>query len=122
MLHQVALEIRFALPAWGEQSYRERKRADHLAATSEGLHVDAGLAAKWARLSRSPSNLWITTHAPIQGFAAWEFWPAALAAPPRNPPVAPGNNLRAQSKESSRMASGSTDYSRHLSPTEQRVR
>lgn len=38
-LHQAALDTRYALPAWDEQSYRAHKRADHLAAASEGLHV-----------------------------------------------------------------------------------
>lgn len=103
-LHQAALDIRYALPAWGERSYREHKRADHLAAASEGLHV-----VGWSRRELR-EDLEITVDprerdplAPVQGFAAWEPWPAGFAAERfldtlATLAVTPGHHPRAQSK------------------------
>lgn len=80
-LHQAALDTRYALPAWDDQSYRAHKRADHLAAASEGLHV-----AGWSRdemrddLEIAIDPLIQDPLAPAPGFVPWEPWPAAVAA------------------------------------------
>lgn len=80
-LHQAALDTRYALPAWDDQSYRAHKRADHLAAASEGLHV-----AGWSRdelrddLEIALDPLDHDPLSPDPGFAPWEPWPAAVAA------------------------------------------
>ena len=103
-LHQAALDIRYALPVWGERSYREHKRADHLAAASEGLHV-----VGWSRRELR-EDLEITVdpleHDPlarVEGFAAWEPWPAGFAAERfldtlETLAVTPGHHPRAHSK------------------------
>jgi hypothetical protein len=102
-LRQAALDIRYALPAWDERSYREHKRADHLAAASEGLHL-----VGWSR-SELCEDLAIAVEpldrdplAPVQGFAAWEPWPASFAAERfldtlESLADTPAHNLRAQS-------------------------
>ncbi len=80
-LHQAALDIRYALPVWDDQSYRAHKRADHLAAASEGLHV-----VGWSRdelrddLEIALEPLDHDPLSPDSGFAPWEPWPAAVAA------------------------------------------
>jgi hypothetical protein len=81
VLHQAALDIRYALPAWDDQSYRAHKRADHLAAASEGVHV-----VGWSRdelrddLEIALDPLDHDPLSPDPGFAPWEPWPAAVAA------------------------------------------
>jgi hypothetical protein len=80
-LHQAALDTRYALPPWDDQSYRAHKCADHLAAASEGLHV-VGWSRKELRddleIALDPLNH--DPVAPTPGFAPWEPWPAAVAA------------------------------------------
>ncbi len=103
-LHQAALDIRYALPAWDEQSYREHKRADHLSAASEGLHV-VGWSRRELRedLEIAVEPLDRDPLAPVQGFTAWEPWPASFAAARfletlESLGAAPGHDPRAQSK------------------------
>jgi hypothetical protein len=80
-LHQTAVDIRYRLPVWDEESYRAHKAADHLAAASEAFHV-----VGWSRASiRDDLRITIEPVAedPLTGtvgFAPWEPWPASYAA------------------------------------------
>lgn len=80
-LHQAALDTRYALPVWDDRSFRAHKRADHLAAASEGLHV-VGWSRKELRddLEIALEPLTHDPLAPTPGFAPWEPWPVAVAA------------------------------------------
>jgi hypothetical protein len=80
-LHQQAVNARYHLPAWDDESYRAHKDADHLAAASEALHV-----VGWS-MEAIRDDLEILTEPvtedplfPEGGFAAWEPWPASYAA------------------------------------------
>ena len=78
---QSALDERYRLPAWDEESYRRHKEADRLAAASEAFHVvgwpqpamreDLGICLE--PLAEDPL-------APVGGFSAWEPWPPNEAA------------------------------------------
>jgi 5'-deoxynucleotidase YfbR-like HD superfamily hydrolase len=80
-LHQAAVNARYALSAWDDQSYREHKLADHLAAASEALHV-VGWSHRELRedLEIATEPLDRDPLAPVRGFAPWEPWPATFAA------------------------------------------
>jgi len=77
---QAAVDVRYRLPPWTEQSYARHKSADRLAAASEGLHV-----AGWSR-SELVEKLGITLtplkHDPLShpGYLPWEPWPPKIAA------------------------------------------
>jgi hypothetical protein len=103
-LHQAAIDARYALPAWDDQSYREHKLADHQAAASEALHV-VGWSRRELReeleIATKPSDH--DPLAPVQGFAPWEPWPATFAAERflealQVLAVAPGGTARTHSK------------------------
>jgi 5'-deoxynucleotidase YfbR-like HD superfamily hydrolase len=77
---QAAVDVRYRLPAWTEQSYARHKAADRLAAASEGLHV-----AGWRRdelIEKLGITLAPLTHDPLShpGFLPWEPWPPKIAA------------------------------------------
>jgi hypothetical protein len=78
---QRAIAVRYSLPAWSAEDYLLHKRADHLAASSEALHV-----AGWTReeiretlgIQLSPV---IADPLPLlAGFRPWEPWPPRRAA------------------------------------------
>ncbi len=78
---RAAIAERYTLPEWRPDEYVLHKRADHLAAASEALHV-AGwerheladtLGIRLAPLQDDPLPL-------LQGLQPWEPWPARRAA------------------------------------------
>lgn len=77
---QAAVDQRYQLPPWTDDSYARHKHADRLAAASEAHNV-----VGWS-LEEMRSSLEITldplTHDPLQappGMAPWEPWPPKLA-------------------------------------------
>nr|WP_295658775.1 hypothetical protein [Polymorphobacter sp.] len=79
-----AVTRRYDLPTLDAENYRRHKRADRIAAASEARHVTAWTPAQIAatlQLTEQP-----LTHDPLlaaaeaSGFAAWEPWPADVAA------------------------------------------
>jgi hypothetical protein len=80
-LHQQAVDARYCLPAWDDDTHRAHKQADHLAAASEALHV-----VGWSR-EAIRNDLEITVEPAAEdpllregGFAAWEPWPPHYSA------------------------------------------
>ncbi len=78
---QAAIDTRYALPAWTEESHARHKHADRLAAASEAFHV-----AGWTRAAMR-ADLGITLEPvaddPVprpKGIRPWEPWPPSLAA------------------------------------------
>jgi hypothetical protein len=77
---QAAIDIRYHLPPWDDESYARHKAADRLAAASEALHV-----AGW-QLAELRDKLGITIEPLMQdplshqGFRPWEPWPPKVAA------------------------------------------
>ena len=77
---QAAVDQRYLLPAWTEESYAQHKHADRLAAASEAFHV-----VGWSRTDMRES-LGITLD-PLDadpltlppGMQPWEPWPPKLA-------------------------------------------
>jgi hypothetical protein len=78
---QSAIAVRYSLPTWSAEDYLLHKRADHLAAASEALHV-AGwrreeiretLGIKLAPVMTDPLPL-------LAGFQPWQPWPPRRAA------------------------------------------
>ncbi len=78
---RAAIETRYAIPPWDDDSYAAHKRADRLAAASEAVHV-----AGW-----TSQDLQDTLGIPVQpltedplprltGLKPWEPWPARTAA------------------------------------------
>jgi hypothetical protein len=80
-LHEQAVDARYHLPAWDDESYRAHKDADHLAAASEALHV-VGWSMEAIRDDLEILTAPVTEDPlfPEAGFAAWEPWPASYAA------------------------------------------
>lgn len=80
-LHQLAVNERYALPAWDDASYRAHKVADRLAAASEALHC-----VGWSReairhdLEIDTAPLDDDPLFPMASFRPWEPWPATYAA------------------------------------------
>lgn len=80
-LHQQAVNERYALLPWDEDTHRAHKTADHLAAASEALHC-----VGWSReairndLEIAIAPLDDDPLFPMAAFAAWEPWPATYAA------------------------------------------
>jgi hypothetical protein len=78
---RTAIETRYALPAWNEESYAAHKRADRLAAASEAVHV-----AGWSyedlhdTLGIQVRPLNDDPLPQIPGLKPWEPWPARMAA------------------------------------------
>src|SRR6185437_8282508 len=76
---QEAVDTRYALPSWTNESYVRHKQADRLAAASEAHHV-----AGWSR-SAMREHLGIilepVTHDPLRraGRPDWEPWPPRIA-------------------------------------------
>ncbi len=77
---QAAVDQRYQLPAWTEETYAQHKHADRLAAASEAFHV-----VGWS-LADMRESLWITLD-PLDadplplpsGMQPWEPWPPKLA-------------------------------------------
>lgn len=75
-----AVFLRYGLPRWNQRDYAAHKRADHLAAASEAVHVVGWSAAevrKTLQIRTRPLE-----HDPlvaIYGGLAWEPWAPALA-------------------------------------------
>jgi len=76
-----AISLRYALPCWDEPTHRAHKWADRTAAASEAKHVvgwSGSEIVEMLGIAEAP-----LTRDPLQrpaGFAAWEPWPASLAA------------------------------------------
>jgi hypothetical protein len=77
---QEAVDARYRLPPWTEQSYARHKAADRLAAASEGLHV-AGWSCAELR-EKLGILLEPLVYDPLShpGFLPWEPWPPKVAA------------------------------------------
>jgi superfamily I DNA/RNA helicase len=78
---RTAIETRYDIPAWDDESYAAHKRADRLAAASEAVHV-----AGWSQQDL-PDTLGIQTRPlaedplpALTGLKPWEPWPARTAA------------------------------------------
>jgi len=77
-----AVATRYRLPGWDPDDYALHKRADHLAAASEALHVagwgadeiSGTLGIRLAPLRDDPLPL-------LDGLRPWEPWPPGRAAP-----------------------------------------
>jgi hypothetical protein len=80
-----AIAVRYDLPDWVGDDYSLHKRADHLAAASEALHV-----AGWSRddiretLGIGPSPVMVDLLPTLPGLHPWEPWTLAL---PHWPPL-----------------------------------
>ncbi len=75
-----AVFLRYGLPRWNQRDYAAHKRADHLAAASEAVHV-AGWSVDEVRRTLQIRATPLTTD-PLQaiyGGVAWEPWEAPLA-------------------------------------------
>lgn len=78
---QQAIAVRYNLPVWSAEDYLLHKRADHLAAASEALHV-----AGWAReeiletLGIRLTPVMTDPLPPLAGFQPWQPWPPVRAA------------------------------------------
>ena len=78
---RTAIETRYAIPAWDDESYASHKRADRLAAASEAVHV-----AGWSHQDLQDTlgiQIRPLTDDPLPQFAglkSWEPWPARTAA------------------------------------------
>ena len=78
---QAAIAARYRLPPWTEPAYAAHKRADHIAAASEAVHVIGWRVREVAEvLGIQAVPRMIDPLPPQPGLAAWEPWPAALAA------------------------------------------
>lgn len=75
-----AVLLRYGLPRWNQRDYAAHKRADHLAAASEAVHI-AGWSVEEVRrtLQIRATPLSSDPLQPIYGGAAWEPWEATLA-------------------------------------------
>jgi hypothetical protein len=78
---RTAIETRYSIPAWNDESYAAHKRADWLAAASEAVHV-----AGWSQQDLQ-DTLGIRTRPladdplpALTGLKPWEPWPARTAA------------------------------------------
>jgi len=78
---QHAIAVRYRLPDWSHEDYLLHKRADHLAAASEALHV-----AGWARdavhemLGIRVSPVMADPMPCLEGYRPWEPWAPRRAA------------------------------------------
>ncbi len=78
---RAAIETRYAIPAWDDESYAAHKRADRLAAASEAVHVAGwsyqdlqdALGIQIRPLADDPLPQ-------LAGLKPWEPWPARTAA------------------------------------------
>ncbi|WP_202412123.1 phosphohydrolase [Duganella fentianensis] len=75
-----AVFLRYGLPRWNQRDYAAHKRADHLAAASEAVHVVGWSAAEVRRtLQIRTPPLAADPLVAIYGGTAWEPWEATLA-------------------------------------------
>ena len=78
---QAAIAARYRLPPWTAPAYAAHKRADHVAAASEAVHVIGWAVREVADvLGIQAVPRMLDPLPPQPGCAAWEPWPAALAA------------------------------------------
>ena len=78
---RTAIETRYAIPAWDDESHAAHKRADRLAAASEAVHV-AGWSQHDLRdtLGIQIQPLISDPLPQLTGLKPWEPWPARTAA------------------------------------------
>lgn len=78
---QAAVFARYGVPVWTAEDHKQHKRADHLAAASEAVHV-----AGWSNeevldlLNIGLKPLMHDPLAELYGCTPWEPWPPAVAA------------------------------------------
>lgn len=78
---QAAIAARYRLPPWTAPAYAAHKRADHIAAASEAVHVIGWQMREVAEVLGIQAVPMMLDPLPGQpGLASWEPWPAALAA------------------------------------------
>jgi hypothetical protein len=78
---QKAIAVRYSLPAWSAEDQLLHKRADHLAASSEALHVAGWSRAEIRETLGIPLEPAMADPLPLlAGFRPWQPWPPRRAA------------------------------------------